>query len=224
MPLPYWPLFDLRVTTPRLEIRAPNDDDLVALAELAARGIHDPATMPFLIPWTDQPSPALERGILQWGWRHRAEWTPAKWSFNGVVIVDGEIVGVQDLKGTSFAVLRTVETGSWLGRAHQGRGIGTEMRSAILHLAFDGLGALEARSGARIDNLASSKVSRALGYVDNGESFELVRGARTTQLHFRLDRDAWMARRRDDIVISGLRDCLELFGATSEQSAQWPLS
>jgi RimJ/RimL family protein N-acetyltransferase len=216
MPHPYWPLFDLRISTPTLELRAPNDDDLVVLAELASRGIHEPATMPFLIPWTDEPSPVLERGILQWGWRHRAEWTRAKWAFNGVVVVDGEIVGVQDLKGTSFAALRTVETGSWLGRAHQGRGIGTEMRSAILHLAFEGLGALEARSGARIDNLASAGVSRALGYVDNGENFELVRGVRARQLHFRLDRETWLARRRDDITISGLEACLDLFGATGE--------
>jgi RimJ/RimL family protein N-acetyltransferase len=216
MPHPFWPLFDLRITTPRLEIRLPNDDDLVVLAELAAQGVHDPETMPFLVPWTDQPSPALERGILQWGWEHRAEWTPAKWAFNGVVVVDGEIVGVQDLKGTSFSVLRTVATGSWLGLAHQGRGIGTEMRAAILHLAFDGLGAEQARSGARSDNLASSKVSRALGYVNNGESFELVRGTRATQLHFRLDRTAWLAHRRDDITISGLAACLDLFGATPE--------
>jgi RimJ/RimL family protein N-acetyltransferase len=138
---PFWPLFDLRITTPRLEIRLPTDDDLVVLAELASQGVHDPATMPFLIPWTDQASPALERGILQWGWEHRAAWTSAEWSFNGVVVVDGEIVGVQDLKATSFSVLRTVATGSWLGHAHQGRGIGTEMRTAILHLAFEGLGA-----------------------------------------------------------------------------------
>jgi RimJ/RimL family protein N-acetyltransferase len=215
MPHPFWPLFDLRVATTRLEIRLPSDDDLVALAELASRGVHDPATMPFLIPWTDQPSPALERGILQWGWRHRAEWTPEHWSFNGVVIVDGEVAGVQDLKGVSFAALKTVSTGSWLGRAYQGRGIGTEMRAAILHLAFDGLGAVQARSGARSDNLASSKVSRSLGYVDNGESFELVRGTSAKQLHFRLDRKAWTANRRDDVVISGLDACLDLFGVAS---------
>ena len=42
-----WPFAALRVTTPRLELRYPDDDDLVALAHLAAEGIHDPASMPF---------------------------------------------------------------------------------------------------------------------------------------------------------------------------------
>ena len=40
-----WPLFDLRVTTPRLSLRYVAD-------ELVAQGIHDPATMPFSEPWT----------------------------------------------------------------------------------------------------------------------------------------------------------------------------
>ena len=55
MPHPYWPLFDLRVRTPRLELRYPSDDDLVALVDLARMGIHPPETMPFSTPWTDVP-------------------------------------------------------------------------------------------------------------------------------------------------------------------------
>ncbi len=35
-------------------------------------------------------------------------------------------------------------TGSWLGRAHQGRGLGKEMRQAALHIIFAGLGAQQA--------------------------------------------------------------------------------
>ena len=31
---PFWPLFDLRVRTPTLELRLPTDDDLVAIARL----------------------------------------------------------------------------------------------------------------------------------------------------------------------------------------------
>ena len=50
---PYWPLFDLRITTPRVELRPPTDEDLFALASLAAAGVHDPDFMPFAIPWTE---------------------------------------------------------------------------------------------------------------------------------------------------------------------------
>jgi hypothetical protein len=53
MPDTQWPLFDLRVRTPRLEIRFPTDADLYRLNELADLGIHEPSAMPFSIPWTD---------------------------------------------------------------------------------------------------------------------------------------------------------------------------
>ncbi|CAB4586671.1 MAG: hypothetical protein F2534_17845 [Actinobacteria bacterium] len=50
---PVWPLFDLRVTTPRLELRYVDDDLALELAELATRGVHDPEYMPFVVEWTD---------------------------------------------------------------------------------------------------------------------------------------------------------------------------
>ena len=47
----FWPLFDLRIRTPRVEIRLPTDEDLVALAHVAKRGVHDANSMPFLKAW-----------------------------------------------------------------------------------------------------------------------------------------------------------------------------
>ena len=85
-------------------------------------------------------------------------------------------IGIQELRATGFATLRTVETGSWLGRAFQGKGIGTEMRAAVLALAFDGLGAEVATSGAIDGNAASRRVSEKLGYEPNGESRVAPRG------------------------------------------------
>ena len=81
-----------------------------------------------------------------------------------------QVVGVQDINAEHFATLRSVHTGSWLGLAHQGQGLGKEMRQAILHLAFAGLGALEAHSGAFFDNEASLATSRSVGYGANGEA------------------------------------------------------
>ena len=46
---------------------------------------------------------------------------------------------------------------SWLGRAFQGRGLGTEMRAAVLAFAFDGLCATAADSSAFLDNAASNR-------------------------------------------------------------------
>jgi len=209
----HWPLFGLRIETPSLTLRYPDDDDAVALADLAAEGIHDPAWMPFSFPWTDVAPPMLQRGSLQHVWRTRAEWTPQQWHLPMAVVVDGDIVGVQAMLAEHYPTLRTVSTGSWLGRRYQGKGIGTEMRSAILHLAFAGLGADHALTRAFVDNDASLAVTRRLGYEDTGRQLVVRRDAPAWMLAFGLARSRWEERRRDDIVIVGLDACLELFGA-----------
>jgi RimJ/RimL family protein N-acetyltransferase len=209
---PYWPLFDLRVRTPRIEMRPPTDADLPALIDVALGGIHDPATMPFQLPWTDAPPAELQRSSLQWWWRQRADWRPEAWSLCFAIVLDGRPIGVQDMNGRDFARKRTVETGSWLGLPYQGQGIGKEMRAAALHFAFAGLGAQWAVTAAWEDNASSLGVTRSLGYEPNGESVELRRGEPGVQLHFRLSRAVWEQRRRDDITVEGLDRCLDLFG------------
>jgi RimJ/RimL family protein N-acetyltransferase len=109
--------------------------------------------------------------------------------------------------------MRTVDTGSWLGQAFQGQGYGKEMRSAVLALAFDGLGARLAMTEAFLDNAASNAVSRAIGYEDNGRGSLAPQGvARETQ-RFRMTLDGWRARPRPPVSIEGLSPCLPLFGA-----------
>ncbi|MDQ1397292.1 MAG: hypothetical protein QOG64_2551 [Acidimicrobiaceae bacterium] len=215
----HWPLFDLRIRTPRVELRLPNDDDAVLMAELAAEGVHDPATMPFSVAWTDVPSPQQERNSLQHYWLARAQWQPESWAAGFGVWCEGRLVGAQAVQAKDFGVRRVVETGSWIGLAFQGRGIGKEMRAAVLHLAFAGLGAVRAESGAWHDNLPSQRVSRALGYVENGDEMMLRRGRPERQIRFKLERADWEHRRRDDIEIHRLDACLELFGVTEPRPA-----
>jgi RimJ/RimL family protein N-acetyltransferase len=123
------------------------------------------------------------------------------------------MIGQQDIQADGFEVRRVVETGSWLGRAHQGRGAGREMRAAVLHLAFAGLGAARAETGAFADNPASLGVTRSLGYEPNGEAVFDRQGTAARMLRFAMTREAWEARRRDDIEISGLEPCRPLLGA-----------
>jgi len=207
----FWPLFDLVVRTPRLEVRLPREDEFAALVGLVDAGIHDPSMMPFFIPWTEVEPRRRARQSAQWWWRQRAEWSPDKWTFTGAVFVDGHPVGVQDIEAEHFRAVRAVDTGSWLGRAHQGQGLGREMREAILHLAFEGLVATEALSGAFDDNVASIATSRAIGYEENGEGRSPRRDGSGRTIRFRLSREAWEARRRDDIEIVGLEGCLDMF-------------
>ncbi len=129
------------------------------------------------------------------------------------MFVGGKPIGVQDVGAQHFRAVRSVETGSWLGRAHQGQGLGREMREAVLHLAFAGLGAEEALSGAFEDNVSSQATSRAVGYEENGEARGHRRDGSARTIRFRLGRDGWERRRRPDIEILGLEECLDMFVA-----------
>jgi len=207
----YWPLFDLRLTSPDLSLRPMTEADLAGLADLLPDDVEqDPAATTY-----DVGDARTGRGIVshQSYWRAYGTWQPSAWRLNFVVRASGEIVGVQELEGTDFLTLRTVDTSSFLIPAARGRGYGQQMRSAVLALAFGPLQAEAAITSAWHDNHASLGVSRALGYRPNGESLH-ARGNRADVMkHLRLLRADWLAGGRgDQVLISGFEACRPLFG------------
>lgn len=211
-----WPMFDLRIRTRRLELRAIDDEMAVELAQLAARGVHDLGFMPFTVEWTDVEPPQLQVNTIQFYWRCRASWTPDDWRLNLAVIEAGTVVGTTELFAKQFGLLRQFETGSWLGREFHGRGIGTEMRIASLHLGFLGLDARLAITAAFDDNPTSLGVTRKLGYQPNGERFHVRRGAPGRSLLFSMDRASFEAtHQRDDIELINVVPCLPFVGIVS---------
>jgi RimJ/RimL family protein N-acetyltransferase len=215
-----WPLFDLRLRTPRLELRLPTDDDLLALAAVARAGVHDLPGSPFLVPWDELPSPAFERQFLLHWWRVRGSWSPDDWTLGLAVLAEGRPIGIQDLMARDFAHRRTVGTGSWLGLEHQGKGYGTEMRAAVLSLAFEELGALVAESGYVDGNEASARVSAKLGYLANGERLVAPMGTSVTEHKVRVVPATW---RRDlvPVAIESLEPCRGLFGERDLPATAW---
>ena len=164
----HFPPFGLRIRCGDLELVPITNDVIPGLVELALDGIHAPDAMPFYVPWSIAPREALGRNMAQFYWQGRASFSPTAWSLHLAVRHCGEPVGCQDVSTRDFTVTRTAETGSWLASKHQGRGIGTRMRQAILAFAFDELGATQMTSGAFTDNPASLAVSRKVGYRPNG--------------------------------------------------------
>lgn len=214
---PLWPLYDLRITTAdpavgSLELRVPTEAELPAFVALASRGVHPPELMPFSIPWTDVPSPRRERDSYQFYMRTRGGWTVDDWILTCGVWLAGEPAGFQDLRAHEFPKYRTVGTGSWLGQAFQGRGIGKLMRQAVLGLAFDHLGAQLAETEAFLDNPSSSRVSLSVGYEPNGIGQLAQRGVPRDSQRFRMTLAGWRARPRPEIHVEGLESSLELFG------------
>ncbi|MFZ1879680.1 MAG: GNAT family protein [Gaiellaceae bacterium] len=170
-------LRELRLRTPRLELRLANDDELRALASVAALGIHDPAEMPFEVAWTDNVgSASFEDDFLAYHGERLASAAPDHWRLELITFRDGEPIGSQGVGADDFHLTHEVFTGSWLGHAWQGRGLGTEQRAAVLTLAFDGLGARAAVSAAWEENHASLGVSHKLGDIETGTRMAHPRG------------------------------------------------
>lgn len=186
-----WPLFDLKLSTPRLELRPVTDQDLPAALEAARSGIHPSGRSPFSTPWTEAPDDELGPNIARWHWKCRAECTPEAWTLLLGIWHDGGFVGCQDIGAKNFAALKTVSTGSWLKQSVQGQGLGREMRAAVVLWAFDWLGAEAATSEAAIWNDASLGVSRSLGYELNGTTREAWGTKTETVQHVRLTPDTF---------------------------------
>ena len=134
------PLLALRITAGPVELRGITDDLLGPLADLAT-DIHDPDFMPFGFPWSLTPAPDMPRNVAQYHWGKRASFSPAQWNADFAVFYDGELVGSQGFSTKDYLIIRGGETGSWLGRRFQGRGIGTAMRQVICAFIFDHLDA-----------------------------------------------------------------------------------
>ena len=215
-----WPLFDLRLRTPRLELRLANDDLLLELMRVARAGVTEEGRTTFAVPWDRLPSPAFERQFLLHWWRERGNWSPTSWHLPLAIVADGRPAGVQSVFARDFAVRKTVGTGSWLGREFQGHGYGTEMRAAVLTLAFDGLGAERAESGYFTGNSASARVSEKMGYRPNGGSVWNVAGKAAIEQGLVVTRETW---RRDlvPVTIEGLEPCLKLFGVGELSPDEW---
>ena len=154
MLLDHWPLLGLRLITPRLELRLPAGEELGDLADLAAEGMHDPAAGR---SWS-RPGLPPRTGLARWC------------SATGGTAVTGPLATgpltwLSSLMDRSWAsrisrpvTIRSseVSTFSWLGVRHHGKGIGTQMRAAALHLAFTALGATDAISGAFDDTFLAA--------------------------------------------------------------------
>jgi RimJ/RimL family protein N-acetyltransferase len=215
-----WPVFGLTITTPRLSLRLPRENELGTLAQ-AARVISHPGEPKLHLPWMYDPSPAMERQFLQRYWRALAHWKPSSWHLPLAVYLGEHPLGIQDMWANDFARLRSVGTGSWISREHQGHGYGTEARAAVLEFAFGHLGAEEACTEYLDGNHASERVSRKLGYTDNGQH-QVHRDdtGRLIEYRLRLDPSTWLKTRHDiPCDVAGLDACRAMFGLASGQMA-----
>jgi RimJ/RimL family protein N-acetyltransferase len=209
-----WPLHGIRLGTRDLVLRVMTEADLPTLWELLP---DDLELNPHATTYAGLDLRANRRAVLAQGyWRSLGMWSPDDWALPFVVSAGAHVVGMQWLEGPDWRVDRTVDSSSWLVPAARGRGLGTQMRAAVLALAFGRLGARAAISSAVVDNVASLGVSRALCYCDTHTSV-LEHSGEQLQ-HVRLERQAWEASgRATDVHIDGTDPALPLFGIEAER-------
>lgn len=207
----YWPLFDLRLSTPDLELRPMTEADQSALADLLPDDVElDPAATSY--PVDERTGRGMV--VFQSYWKAYGTWSPGAWRLPFAVFAAGELIGAQELEGNDFPVLRTVDTSSFLVPSARGHGLGKQMRRAVLGLAFGPMVARAAITSAWHDNHASLGVSRALGYRPNGEALQRREpGGVDVMVHLRLVRADWLAGAvADQVTCTGFEPCRPLFG------------
>lgn len=163
-----FPPFALRIACGPLSMAVLRDEDIPAIVDLVRAGIHDPDFLPFYLPWTLAPAEELPLNLVRYYWQQRSATSAERFGLQLVVRHEDSIVGMQDIMAANFAKTRVMRTGSWLGRAHQGRGIGTLMRQTVCVLGFDHLSADFMQSEFVVGNAASQRVSEKLGYRPAG--------------------------------------------------------
>lgn len=215
-----YPPLAVKVTTPLLTLIGASDDLLAELVPLVRAGeaLAEPA--PFDDPmslYEADPEVRVQRW-LQGIWRGRGTVSVGFWRLHFVVVHEGRAVGMQDLIGQQFDLFRSVASFSWLVTSARGRGLGREMRAAVLHLAFEGLGADQAQSEAFLDNGGSNRISESMGYETNGTNWATRQGSAALLQRWQLSRKAWLPRRRDDITLQGVPQCRAALGLPTHQA------
>lgn len=211
----FWPLSALELRVADMSLRPMVESDLDTVGALLPEDLEmNPATpRPFRLPEAASRAVALRQEY----WAAMGSWSPDAWRLPFVVTVHDHIIGVQTLEADDFAVLRTVDTASWLLAEHRGRGLGKLARTAVLALAFEGLHAEVALTAAWADNAASLGVSRSLGYQPNG-SIRHRRGSAGDEMpRLRLDRASWLGASRPSVHVDGLAPCLPWLLAPTER-------
>lgn len=149
--------------------------------------------------------------VIQNHWGSKADWESRNWVLNLGVFAGEQPVGMVSLRGKEFSILREVTTGSWLGLDFQGQGYGTEARAALLHFAFENLGAVAARTEVFQENAASQGVSRKLGYQPDGISRDILDGQVIVSDRLRLTREHWQRVSHFPVSITGYEHCQHFF-------------
>lgn len=169
----------------------------------------------FLRPAWAEDAPAVARAMADWEVVKnlgRAPWpytlADAQSFVSGAVVQPNEatfLIFARDPEGAPklagsigfgrfLGPAHKIELGYWLARDFWGQGIAAEAGSAVLELVFMGLRLPRIAAGHYVDNPASGKVLRKLGFVPTGETIPYpcrARGEDVPSTEYSLTAEQW---------------------------------
>jgi [ribosomal protein S5]-alanine N-acetyltransferase len=171
------------IATDRLELRLPELSDAARIALLA--GDYEVASMTGTIP-----HPYSEQLAAEWI-------ASALAGEEGVVFAilnSGALVGCTGYRGFG----ERAEIGYWIGKPYWGRGYASEAVKALIAHAFESDDFAYLTAGHFVDNPASERVIRKLGFKPLGNEMRdcAARGEKAHCLTYRLDREIALAQAR----------------------------
>lgn len=202
-------LKNLKIKTPRLELRLPTDLEVEALAKVATTGIQEPSEPHFQDENLYKSPDEIKTWLKNFIEKHNKNWSKDNWQLPFGVFYEGHPIGLQTMYARDFPIARGFGCGYWIGLAYQGKGLGTETVQAVLTLGFDGLNAREAYLGAWSDNAASIRIMEKLGFIPNGEYWMARNGNAYKDKRMRLPRENWT--KPNDITFEGIEHYLDMF-------------
>ena len=202
-----YPPFGLRISAGDLTLRPLRDADLPAYTALLRRPVFADMSSDQVFPWYDMDPEQRVSSAVQFQWHLRSKVRPEGWAISFGIFLGEQLIGMQDLIASHFAVRGVVSSGSWLTLDQQGKGHGKLMRQAVLVLAFDHLSARRAETSAVVSNGPSCGVSRACGYREDGLEVIEENGRAKTVQRFSLTPEQFR-RPRVEVGVEGLTDAL----------------
>lgn len=206
-----WLCLTCGVSTPRLVLRSVTDE--LRNSQVAARGIHDPAALPFSEPWTAVEAQSC-CATSQRPLRYLCVAEPKnheQWPLNLAAHDENEqLTGSCSLESEHVPIRRTAPTRSWIGRQFQGRRLGREMCRAAPHPTFVGPARCTCATRAWHDNTASLSLTRSLPYTEERADEEQRRDPTRHHAGVFDGPPRWQTVRRNDIDLTGIEPTLDL--------------
>jgi ribosomal-protein-alanine N-acetyltransferase len=165
------------------EIRVVTVDDAGPITEL--RRVNEE----FLAPWEPWREKAFltedhQRQVIDQALARHGAGTELAY----VILDDGQIVGRITVSNIVRGPFHSGNLGYWVGREHNGRGVGTAAVAAMLGVAFEEVGLHRLEAGTLLHNLGSQRVLRRNGFLEIGMAPAYLRIAGKWQDHLLFQR------------------------------------